>query len=183
MGPSQGYHLPLVADLLPSPPLTLSKEVTPNGCVALGSPLPAPSLTVLTSKPGGDDMPHGTAREEEDKCRARLTGSLLAPGGRGPVVPPCPSQHHTPHWFPSPGQDNTGWHSTSWAGPKGLTGTHGPRGCQPSFESKGPPALVAMNLQAASPRPKRRPPHLGCPFIAGHDQVVAFLTWANTRHP
>lgn len=110
-------------------------------------------------------------------------GACWPRGGRGPVVPPCPSQHHTPHWFPSPGQDNTGWHSTSWAGPKGLTGTHGPRGCQPSFESKGLPALVAMNLQAASPRPKRRPPHLGCPFIAGHDQVVAFLTWANTRHP
>ena len=91
MGPSQGYHLPLVADLLPSPPLTLSEEVTPNGCVTLGSPLPAPSLTVLTSKLGGDNTPHGTAREEEDKCRVRLTGSLLARGAGASGQWSCPA--------------------------------------------------------------------------------------------
>lgn len=48
------------------------------------------------------------------KCRAWLTVSLLARGEGEPVVLPCPpSQHHTLHWFPSPGQDNTCQHSTS----------------------------------------------------------------------
>lgn len=84
-----------------SPPLTLSEEVgtqwlTPNPCVALGSHFPAPSLPFLTSKPGSDDMPHGTA-QDEDQVQGMAHSELAGPRGRGASGPalPSPSQHHT----------------------------------------------------------------------------------------
>lgn len=174
-GSPQGYHLPLIPDLLClSPPLTLSEEVGTSGSPQIpvwpwgAISLLQASLSSLQSL--GDDMPDGTA-QDEDQVQGMAHSELAGPRERGAKILPCPSpsQHHTSTGSkPWTGQHLSAFHiwgGCFWLGPKGLTGTCGLHGCQPSFESKGLHALMVMNLQAASPRPKRRPHTLAAPSL------------------